>query len=161
MRWPWIGRTGLAAVLVMLLLSPAARPADDICGYPARGQVAIHRGDRLLATFTVAEAASVAQRARGLMNCPALKSGTGLLFVYDDIRSRVFWMKDTLLELGILFVAADGRIVAIERGAPGSLKRIPSPGPVRYVLEINYHEAIRLQTGDRMARMRPGSTGKP
>ena len=91
------------------------------------------------------------------MHCPILEPGTGMLFVYDDVHPRVFWMKDTPLELAIIFVAADGRITAIERGRPGSLVRIPSPGPVQFVLEINHREARGLQVGDRMLWIAPAA----
>ena len=73
-----------------------------------------------------------------------------LLFIYNAARPRVFWMKDTYLELAIIFIADDGRIAAIEKGVPRSLTRIPSPGPVRLVLEINHTEAQGLRHGDRL-----------
>ena len=82
------------------------------------------------------------------MHCPALGPGTGMLFVYADARPRVFWMKDTPLDLGIVFIDAQSRIAAIARGWPQSLTRIRSPGPARFVLEINYDEALALRVGD-------------
>ncbi len=156
-----IRRLGVAAALAVLLMPQAARSGTDVCGHPARGQVTIERGGQVLAVFTVAEAVSIARRQRGLMNCPALEPGSGLLFIYADARPRVFWMKDTPLELAIIFVAADGRIAAIERGIPRSLTRISSPGPVQYVLEINYDEAGSLQVGDRILRVAPAPALQP
>ena len=148
--WRSIFKTGFAVVLVLFVLSQAVWPGTDICGHPARGRVAVYRGEQVLAVFSVAEAATAAQRRRGLMDCPALRPGTGMLFVYEDTRSRVFWMKNTPLALGIIFAAADGRITAIERGVPYSLNRIMSPGGVQYVLEINFQEAQGFQIGDRL-----------
>ena len=156
-----IRQAGLVTVLAVFLLPVAARPETDICGYPVSGRVAIQRGKQVLAVFTVTEADTVARRRRGLMNCPALSPGTGMLFVYADARSRVFWMKDTPLELAILFIAADGRIMALERGIPQSLTRISSPGPVQYVLEINYEEIQGLQIGDRMHREHRSPANQP
>ncbi len=147
-----IGMLGLAAALTLLLMPPTAQSGTDICGQPARSRVTAQRGGQVLAAFTVAEVVSIAQRRQGLMNCPALAPGTGMLFIYADARPRVFWMKNTPLELAIIFVAADGRITAIERGIPHSLTRISSPGPAQYVLEINYHEARSLQVGDHIHR---------
>ncbi len=152
----WIGRLGLAAALLLLLLPEAARPDALVCGQPARSRVTIHRDGRVIAAFTVAEAASVAERSRGLMDCPALEPGTGMLFVYRDARRRVFWMKNTPVALGIVFIAADNRIAAVERGVPQSLTRITSPGPTRLVLEINHDEARHLQVGDRVERTATG-----
>ncbi len=163
-----IGRYGVAALLLRLLLPAMAWSDPLICGYPASGRVAISRAQQTLAEFTVTHAESSDQRRRGLMNCKMLKPGTGMLFLYDQPRPRTFWMKDTPLELGIIFIAGDGNIVAIERGVPGSRERIRSPGPVRYVLEINYQEARDLQVGDRLHRSVPaapqpvpGRKGKP
>ncbi len=156
-----IGRVVLAATLAVLLMPPAAQAGTDVCGHPARGQVTVQRGGQVLAAFTVAEAVSIARRQRGLMNCPALAPGTGMLFIYADARPRVFWMKDTPLELAIIFVAADGRITAIERGLPRSLTRISSPVPAQYVLEINYDEARSLQVGDFVHRGPPAPALQP
>ena len=156
---PQIGRVGLAVALFFLLLPETGRSEDNICGHPARGRVVISRDSRTIAEFTVAEAVSPTERSRGLMHCPALRPGTGMLFIYEDIRPRAFWMKDTPLKLGIIFIAADGRITAIEKGMPQSLTRIPSPGPARFVLEVNHHEARQFQVGDRVRRIEkePGS----
>lgn len=150
-----IGRQGAAAILAILLLPALAWSDIGICGYPPSGRVTFIRAGQTVAAFTVTAAASVAQRRRGLMHCPALEPGTGMLFIYEAARPRVFWMKDTPLALGIVFIAADGAVLAVERGAPGSLERIRSPGPVRFVLEINASEAQSLRVGDRMQRIAP------
>lgn len=155
------GWAGLAAILAISLVPSAARPDPDICGYPAHEHVAINRGGHKMAEFSVTLAATITERGRGLMNCPQLEPGTGMLFLYETIGPRVFWMKDTPLELGIIFVAADGKITAIEKGSPGSLTRISSPGPVRYVLEINYDESHSLQVGDHVQRIAPDALRPP
>ncbi|MDJ0720557.1 MAG: DUF192 domain-containing protein [Desulfobacterales bacterium] len=151
-----IGRLGLAAALVLLLLPAAPRAETHVCGQSARSRVTVQREGRVIAAFTVAVAASVAERSRGLMHCPVLGPGTGMLFVYADARPRVFWMKDTPLDLGIVFIDAQSRIAAIARGWPQSLARIHSPGPARFVLEINYDEAAALRVGDLVNRTAAG-----
>ncbi len=163
-----ISGNALAAVLLLLLIPATAGSAPPICGYPASGRVAISRAQQTLAEFTVTNAKTSEQRRRGLMNCPRLEPGTGMLFIYDDDRPRTFWMKDTPLDLAIIFIGADGRIMSIGRGIPDSRERIRSSGPVRYVLEINYQEARTLQAGDLMrriapdsARIKPGKEGQP
>ncbi len=152
---------GLTTALALLLMPQTAQAGADICGHPARGRLTVQRGGQVLAAFTVAEAISIAQRQRGLMNCPVLEPGTGMLFIYADARPRVFWMKNTPLDLAIIFVAADDRITAIERGIPQNLNRISSSGPVKYVLEINYDEARSLQVGDYIHRNTPAPTIQP
>lgn len=156
---PYLIAWGGTVVMLTVMLFPAMVWTDTgICGYPASGRVMISRADQTMAEFTVTTAESVAQRRRGLMNCPMLSPGTGMLFIYENARPRAFWMKDTPLELGIIFIANDGRITSIEKGTPGNLTRIPSPGPVQYVLEINYQETQGLRIGDRMQSIAPDTT---
>ncbi len=55
------------------------------------------------------------------------------------------WMKNTFIPLDMLFLAADGRIVAIAPNTqPMSLQPLQSPGPVKAVLELNGGTAERL-----------------
>jgi hypothetical protein len=132
----------------ILVASPA--PAE-ICGYPEKGTLVVHRGDHVVADFQVALAEAPEQYRKGLMGCGRLKPGTGLVFIYPDAKRRVFWMKNTPLTLAIIFASPEGLILAIEAGQPNSTRRIRSPGHVQYVLEINYAEADRLRIGDRFA----------
>jgi uncharacterized membrane protein (UPF0127 family) len=71
-----------------------------------------------------------------------------MLFIYPDAKPRSFWMKNTYIELAIIFISADGRIAAIKRGEPGSLDHIKSPHNIQTVLEINYRESRDLKAGD-------------
>lgn len=137
----------LLAVTAVLSAIPAAA---DICGYARKGIVAVSRGGQPVAAFRVGLAENRTQYRQGLMGCPALEQGSGLLFIYPSPARRVFWMKNTPLELAIIFAGADGRIEAIERGAPESTRRINSPDAVQYVLEVNYREAGALRIGDRI-----------
>lgn len=147
---PVIGGTIVLALLVVGLLPAGARSDTDICGYPVDGRVIIQREGETQAVFAVSLAESASRHRRGLMHCSHLRAGHGMLFVYSETRPRVFWMKDTHLELAIIYIAADSRIAAIEKGVPRTLTRIPSPGPVQYVLEINFAEARGLMRGDRL-----------
>ena len=47
------GWAGLAGVLATLFLQTGAWPETDICGYPAKGRVAILREGATVATFSV------------------------------------------------------------------------------------------------------------
>ena len=81
----------------------------------------------------------------------SLPEMSGMLFVYERPQRAVFWMKNTLIPLDMIFISEDGSIEMIARNTvPGSLRTI-SPGvPVRAVLEINGGQAAELgiQPGD-------------
>lgn len=103
--------------------------------------------------FEVWHADSPARRSQGLMFVERLAPGTGMLFVYGAPGTVSMWMKNTLIPLDMLFVAADGRVTRIARNTkPRSLATISSMGPVTGVLEIGGGESARLgiDTGDRI-----------
>jgi len=90
-------------------------------------------------------AVTPAQEEQGLMYREHLNPDAGMLFVFNDTAPRSFWMKNTLIPLDMLFVAADGRIVDIhERAVPLSEDIIPSQMPARAVLELNGGTVARL-----------------
>jgi uncharacterized membrane protein (UPF0127 family) len=144
--------------LVLLLTAAVAgnATAADICGYPERGTLSISRTAETVATLRVGLAENSDQYRKGLMGCLRLPDGTGLLFIYPDAQRRIFWMKDTPLELAIVFVSPDGRIMAIEEGRPYSTRRIRSPDNIQFVLEIQPAEADPIRIGDRVSlRLNP------
>ncbi len=102
--------------------------------------------------FRVELAETPAQHARGLMFRTDLAPDAGMLFDYGAPRHVSMWMKNTLVPLDMLFIAADGEIVRIARWTtPLSLEPVPSPGPVAGVLELRGGTADRLglRAGDR------------
>jgi len=67
-----------------------------------------------------------------------------MLFIEAAARPMAFWMKNTYIELDMLFIDADHRIVKIAaRAPPLSLATINSDEPVVAVLEIKGGEAAR------------------
>lgn len=104
-------------------------------------------------TFTVEVARSVDQRSLGLMNRPTLAPDRGMLFDFEQVQPVSMWMKNTLISLDMIFIAADGRIVNIaENTKPQSLATINSAGPVLGVLEVAGGTAKRLgiRVGDQV-----------
>ncbi len=103
--------------------------------------------------FTTEIAATPQERALGLMFRRSLAPDSGMLFDFKRPQEVAFWMKNTLVPLDMLFVDAEGRIVGIHADAvPLSLATIPSPGPVRAVIELLGGTAARLgiRPGDRV-----------
>lgn len=103
--------------------------------------------------FTVEVARSPGQHARGLMFRRRMARNAGMLFLYKRPAPVQMWMKNTLIPLDMIFIAADGRIVRIaERAVPQSLETISSGVPVIAVLELNGGTVSRLKiaVGDRI-----------
>ena len=83
-----------------------------------------------------------------------------MLFDFHDPRPVAFWMKNTLIPLDMIFIAADGRIINIAQNTrPYSLDPVPSAAPALAVLEIGggLSAELGIEPGDRVLhRIFPG-----
>ena len=77
------------------------------------------------------------QTQTGMMLRREMAQHEGLLFVFDGLERRCFWMKNTLLPLSIAFIADDGRVVNLADMQPQSEESHCSAEPVRFALEMN------------------------
>jgi uncharacterized membrane protein (UPF0127 family) len=77
------------------------------------------------------------QTQTGMMFRREMAQHEGMLFVFDGVERRCFWMKNTLLPLSIAFIADDGRIVSLADMQPQSEESHCSAEPVRFALEMN------------------------
>jgi uncharacterized protein len=92
-----------------------------------------------------------AERERGLMDRRSLPKDRGMLFDFHTAQPVYFWMKNTFIPLDMIFVGADGRVVAIKHDAkPMDETLIPSGKPTLGVIELNAGtaDAIGLKTDD-------------
>lgn len=95
--------------------------------------------------FTIEMALTPPQQQQGLMYRQSLAAEAGMLFVFPKTQTATFWMKNTLIPLDMLFIAADGHVADIhERAVPLSEALIASKEPVRAVLELNGGTVARL-----------------
>lgn len=95
--------------------------------------------------FSVEVATTQQQQEQGLMFRQSLPADAGMLFDFGTTQPAAFWMKNTLIPLDMLFIAADGHIADIhERAVPLSEATIYSKVPVRAVLELNGGTVSRL-----------------
>jgi uncharacterized membrane protein (UPF0127 family) len=78
-----------------------------------------------------------AAQEQGLMYRTNLADGHGMLFIFPGESDHQFWMKNTVIPLDMLFIAADGLIVGIHADAtPLSTVPIGVGKPSRFVLEV-------------------------
>lgn len=144
-----LGRRGVLAALLALTVTTGQARADDP---PARIEILTRKGP---VSFEVEWAITPMQQQLGLMYRDYLAPDHGMIFDFGTPRATSFWMRNTPLSLDMLFIAADGRITGIHaRAEPLSEDLIPSPGPVRYVLEIGggIAQARGIAVGDRLGR---------
>ena len=93
------------------------------------------------------------EHARGLMYVKSMPEQQGMLFIFPKEEQRSFWMKNTYLELDMIFVNSDQRIVSItHRAVPLSETPRPSNRPAKFVLEVGggLAEKWGLAEGDLM-----------
>lgn len=132
----------LAAVVVLTAATAQAVRAGQLPTDPERLVVETGSGD---VSFSVELALEPRDRATGLMNRLSMPLDHGMLFRFDQTREVAMWMKNTPLPLDMLFIDVDGKIAGIAANTvPFSEAIISSPGPVRYVLELNAGSAARL-----------------
>ncbi|HUO96661.1 MAG TPA: DUF192 domain-containing protein [Steroidobacteraceae bacterium] len=144
-RRPRHHRAALSLVLACLLAGAApADPAPEPLDHYPSGSVTIESGGHRHA-FKVWIASTEPRRNQGLMYVKSLAATRGMLFVFDAPQVTSFWMKNTLIPLDLMFIAADGRIIRIaENATPLSEAGISSMGVVATVLEVAGGTAHRL-----------------
>ena len=82
-------------------------------------------------------ALSRSEQQLGLMYRKTLPENDGMLFVFAEEKPRSFWMKNTYLELDIIFLDKDLKVVSIaEKAVPLTETPRASTGPAQYVLEV-------------------------
>lgn len=135
----------------VLLLATVALFGSAACSKAATGPVVTVHGVAGDTPVRVELALTRETQARGLMFRTELAEGDGMLFVFEDEAERTFWMSNTPIPLDILYIRGDRSIRTIAaRTTPYSESRIPSRGPVRYVLEVpgGWAERHGVKPGD-------------
>lgn len=151
-------------LLVALSLVAACRqapPAGEGAGSPAadagariRGPAVVLRPQgRAAVTVSVEVASTPAVRDRGLMYRRDLGEARGMIFVFPRADHQVFWMRNTLIPLDMVFIRPDRTVLGIVKNAtPETDDHRSVPGDSLYVLEVNGGQCDRwgLREGDRV-----------
>jgi uncharacterized protein len=145
-----LGFVGFAAAPQAPAQSP---PIQDLATYP-RTTLTIRSG-KATHTFSVWVADTAPRQTQGLMYVRDLPAERGMLFVSC---CTGIWMRNTYIELDILFVGMDGRIAKIaEHARPFDETTIPAGGPMKAVVELKGGVAaeLKLKAGDEVSWQPP------
>lgn len=124
--------------------------AEKVCGYPEEARVTIVSRTGEKRFFKTGVASSDAEHERGLMFCEKMDQNQGLMFIFENDAQRFFWMKNTKIELAVIYIDKNFKVVSVNRGIPMSRKSIPSITAVRYVLELNWDAGKSILPGDQV-----------
>lgn len=111
------------------------------------------RTDKGVSSFQVEIADSEMEREYGLMCRRSLAPDRGMLFLFSRSEPQMFWMRNTLIPLDIVYIGENGRVVSISRNVqPLDESGAPSAGPAKFVLELAAGRAaqVGLLPGDRV-----------
>jgi uncharacterized protein len=135
-------RKGLAGLaLCAVVVAPGLAAAEATCAED-RADLRWSGGSE---AFAVEVADTEAERAQGLMFRESLDPSSGMLFVYESPRRAMFWMKNTLIPLDMVFADATGTVTRVHANAvPEDLTPIDGGEGVMFVLEINGGLAAKL-----------------
>jgi len=157
MKKALIAVAAAAAALLGAAAPARSDPAEilDLATYPrARLEIVQHTPALRRFHFDVWVADTPARGEQGLMYVRDLPPERGMIFPFAPPHVVSFWMKNTYIELDMLFIDQDGRVVKIiERAAPLKLDLLSSDVPVGAVLELRGGEAglLGLKVGDRVS----------
>lgn len=85
------------------------------------------------------------KRQTGLMYVKSMPADHGMIFVFPSERPLGFWMKNTPIDLDIIYVDHDGRVVSVKTMYAYDTSDVPSDGPATYAIELNAGVAAKLK----------------
>lgn len=129
-------KNSLALALLLALCGAAA--ALKVPPGAASAELALPDGFRVKAELALTPEA----QARGLMFRESLAPDAGMLFVFPEKDLRTFWMKNTYVDLDMVFLDEDLKVLRVFHRVPRSFKDQPegelarATGPAACVLEL-------------------------
>jgi uncharacterized membrane protein (UPF0127 family) len=152
----------LTASFALALTGNAAaqqEPAPlDLATYPRTELTITQAKPPAVHEFRVWVADTEPRAQQGLMFVRDLPESEGMIFPLEPPRVERMWMKNTYIELDMLFIDSGGRVVKIiERAPPLSLETLSSGGAVSAVLELKGGAAAKLglHAGDKVSWKKP------
>lgn len=90
-----------------------------------------------------------AKQERGLMFVKNLPENEGMIFIFDQDEEQAFWMKNTLIDLDMVFIGSDKNVTSVAAEVPHSYTYTPDNevayalGQGQYVLELAAQTAAK------------------
>ena len=119
--------------------------------FKKEGELTIFKQDSTKISLDIEIADTEYETQTGLMYRNTMKKNQGMLFVFDDVSERFFYMKNTKIPLDIIYINEKMKIVSFQKNAkPFDENSLPSNFPAKYVLEVNAGlvDAWSLTVGD-------------
>ena len=150
----------LLLIAVTLLSLALFTPPGHAQFFDARPQTGLAEEPLVIETetgqrheFTVEMAITPREQAVGMMFRRKAPRDRGMLFPFEEPKIASFWMKNTIVPLDLIFIAADGTITDIHaRAIPLSEDPLSSTVEVVAVLELAGGETDRrdIRVGDKV-----------
>ena len=154
MRWP--SPLLLPVLLTMLMVGACSREPPAAPGGPAPPAERWVQGEAMQVeiageTFLLELALDSATRHQGLSDRPVIPPDAGMLFVFPDAAERTFVMRRCLVPIDLIYLDSEGRIISMHEmevepygRSDFLLRRYPSRGPARFVIELAEGSIRRL-----------------
>jgi len=104
-----------------------------------------------IVTIDIEIADTLHEKTIGLMYRKSMADREGMLFVYGNLQSHFFWMKNTYIPLDMIFVDKKMKIVEIVKNTtPLSEELIPVHDDTQYAVEVNagFTDKYNIQVED-------------
>ena len=136
----------LAVLLLASLMAQGCGAATDSKLPTAPVEV---KGKKL----TLEIAAAEADRQKGLMYRDSMAADHGMIFLFDKPDIYKFWMHNTRIDLDIIWLDPDGKVVTIITMKAYDENEQGNEKPASFVIELNSGQAARLglKVGDKIA----------
>lgn len=129
-----------ARLLLLVALTACSQGAGSCEGFEPKAILEVAG-----ARFTLEIADSFDEKQQGLMGRTELAPDAGMVFRWDDVAERSFWMKDTRIPLDLIAIEG-GEVVSVATMEPCTADPCPSTrtGPASQVVEIAGGRAAEL-----------------
>ena len=123
--------------------------------FTKEGELTLYKStvDTIITKLSIEIAQTPFEIETGLMYRESMKKNQGMLFVFNEIRERNFYMKNTRFPLDLIFLDHNKKVVSFQENAqPFNEASLPSNALAQFVLEVNagLAEEWLLEVGDKM-----------